>query len=412
MRERDLIGEPLAYEGGRRPTPSGRWPVGFLVRHPMATAILYVLTGALPLYLISAQFAALERQLGLSAFRLGIVTAAYFGVAAAVATPVGRTVHRMGATSGLRIGAWISAAANVVGFTAGGWWMLLVAAGLAGISNAFMQVSTNVVLARDASYHRQGLSFGAKQGAIPLATMVAGVLLPVVGVAVGWRWPFALAGLTAVAVSFVAPPVSPAPPAVRHVDGSQWSPSAGLRWLAVGGACGGAAGNALALFFVPSAIGLGVSEPFAGAALAAASGAVVVVRLVLGWMADTTGSTGHREMIGALALGTVGCAALTLAGTPGVFYVAITIALLGSWGWPGLAYFTVVRIHPEAPARASGVVLAGNLTGTLIGPLIVGVLARDGSYTTAWTFCAALSLVATASVLTSLRCVRKRRAAA
>jgi predicted MFS family arabinose efflux permease len=84
-----------------------------------------------------------------------------------------------------------------------------------------------------------------------------------------------------------------------------------------------------------------------------------------------------------------------------VFYVTISLALLGSWGWPGLAYFTVVRIHPEAPARASGVLLSGNLTGTLIGPIIVGMLARDGTYAAAWMFCAALSLIATAAIATS-----------
>ncbi|MPZ72592.1 MAG: MFS transporter [Nitriliruptorales bacterium] len=269
---RDLTGAPAparSARGGQHDLPVPTAAFRGVSRPPSdGHGILYVLIGALPLYLVSAQFAALERELALSAFRLGVVTAVYFGLAAAVATPVGRTVHRVGATTGLRIGACVSAAANVVVFTAGEWWLLLVAAGLAGLANAFMQVSTNVVLARDARYHRQGVSFGAKQGAIPLSSMVAGVLLPVVGVIVGWRWPFALAAVIALAVSFVAPPVSPAPRTVRDVDDRAWSPSAGLGWLAVGGACGGAAGNALSLFFVPSAVAVGVAEPSAGAALA------------------------------------------------------------------------------------------------------------------------------------------------
>lgn len=388
--------------------PERRSSVTFLGRHPMATAILYVLTGALPLYLISSQYAALERDLGLSAFRLGLVTSMYFTVAALCATRVGRTVHRIGATAGLRVGACVAAAANVVGFLAGAWWGLFFAIGLAGVANAFMQVSTNVVLARDASYRRQGLSFGAKQGAIPMASMVAGGLLPVVGIAVGWRWPFVLASAAALVAAAIAPPVSSAPDAFRAASDRPWTPSPGLRWLAVGGACGGAAGNALSLFFVPSAIAVGISEPRAGAALAVASGLVVLTRLAVGWIVDRTESMGHREMILALGFGTVACAMLAIASSPTAFYLAIAVALLGSWGWPGVAYFTVVRIHPEAPARASGVLLFGNLTGTLIGPLAIGALASDGTYGAAWIFCAALSLVATVAVFGSRRSVRMR----
>jgi MFS family permease len=386
--------------------------VGFLTRHPMATAVLYVMTGALPLYLVSAQFAALERELALTAARLGLVTSVYFGVAAAVAAPVGRVVHRLGAQKGLRAGALVSATASLVAMSSGDWRLLFAATALSGVANAFMQVSTNVVLARDASFERQGLSFGAKQGAVPLSSMVAGLLLPVLGVAVGWRWPFAFACIGAVAVAFVAPPVSPAPSSAAATDGDSWSPSTSLRWLAVGGACGGAAGNALSLFFVPSAVRVGITEGFAGTALAVGSGLVVVIRLIAGWIADRTGSTGHREMVVALGTGTAGCVLLAAADTPAAFYGAIAIALLGSWGWPGLAYFTVVRIHPEAPARASGVVLAGNLTGTLLGPIIVGMLAREGSFTSAWVFCAALSAVATTSIAISWRAARARRVVA
>ena len=384
--------------------------VRFLMRYPMATAVLFVMTGALPLYLTSAQFPALERELSLTADRLGVITSVYFGVAALIASPIGRTVQRLGARTGLRIGATVSAFASLAAVLAGAWWVLFLVTGLAGIANAFMQVSSNVVLARDASFDRQGVSFGAKQGAIPLASMLAGLLLPIVGVAVGWRWPFALAGVAAFGVSFLAPPVSPAPPGeISNGDPQSWSTSKALRWLAIGGACGGAAGNALSLFLVPSAVGVGISEAFAGTALAVGSGLVVVVRLATGHAADRSGSSGHREMITALALGTAGCTVLAFATSPGVFLVAITVAMLGSWGWPGLAYFTVVRIHPEAPARASGVLMASNLTGTLIGPMIVGLLARGGTYTSAWIFCALLSLVATVAITASWRAARRVR---
>jgi MFS family permease len=45
-----------------------------------------------------------------------------------------------------------------------------------------------------------------------------------------------------------------------------------------------------------------------------------------------------------------------------------------------------VHSFPDSPARASGLVLSGNLTGTVIGPLVVGSLAARGDYHAAWLF--------------------------
>lgn len=379
----------------------------FLSRHPMATAVTFVVVGVLPLYLTSAQFVALERDLGLTASRLGIATALYFGVAAVMGAPVGRIVQRDGATLGLRNGALVSAVACLVAVSASLWWpLLLVAAGLAGLSNAFMQISSNVVLARDAVFHRQGISFGAKQGSIPLASMLAGAMLPLLGVSIGWEWPFIFAALIAVVVSFMAPPVTNVTTDADRDDRPGWAPSASLRLLTLGGACGGAAGNSLSLFLVPAAVAVGISESSAGTALAVAGGMVLAVRLIVGWLADRAESSGHREMVVALAAGTVGCVLLVLFDTPVMFLIGIAIAMLGSWGWPGLVYLTVVRIHPEAPAQASGSLLSGNLTGSVIGPLVTGFLAGSGDYTSAWVFCAILSLVGTVAMIISRRMAR------
>jgi hypothetical protein len=79
------------------------------------------------------------------------------------------------------------------------------------------------------------------------------------------------------------------------------------------------------------------------------------------------------------------------------------LALLGAWGWPGVVFFTVVHSYPDLPARASGVVLSGNLTGTVIGPLVVGALAGQGNYPGAWMFVTVTSVVATAAFVASQR---------
>ncbi len=371
---------------------------------PLLTSMAFVTVGALPLYLSSAQLVSLDDALGFDAARLGIATALYFGIAAVAAQPVGATVGRIGARSGMRLGATLSLLASLTAATAGVWWHVLGAMGLAGLANAFMQVSTNVMLSTDVPFQRQGISFGAKQGAIPLASAVAGALLPLVGVAVGWRWPYVVAVVLAGLAIALAPTVQDKPERATARKRSARRPlSRALKLLAAGGACGGAAGNGLALFVVPSAVDVGSSEVVAGTVLAVGSLLVLVVRIGSGAVADHTRSSGHREMAILLGVGSMGSLALVFADSVAWYLVAMPFALVGSWGWPGLAYFSTVRIHPEATARATGVVLASNLTGTVIGPLVVGQFADRGAYSWAWSFCSALAFGATMFMLASWR---------
>jgi len=172
--------------------------------------------------------------------------------------------------------------------------------------------------------------------------------------------------------------------------------------------CGGAAGNALALFVVPWTVDRGVGMEAAGAFLASSALLVFVLRVAAGWFADRRMSSGHPEMIALLALGAVACAVLAGADSRALAMVAMTAAMLGAWGWPGLVYFTVVRIHPEMPARASGVVLAANLSGTMMGPIAVGLLADRGMYPQAWGMCGVLSAIGAVAMTRSRAAYRRR----
>jgi len=369
---------------------------------PLITAVVFVSIGVMPLYLTSAQVVSLEAALNFDIGRLGLGTAIYFGLAAAVAHPVGTAVAQIGAQRGLQVGAIMSLLGSVVAASAVTWVAFLVAAACAGLANAFMQVSTNIVLATDAAFHRQGISFGAKQGAVPLSSAVAGLLLPSVGVALGWRWPYTFAIGLAVAAFFLAPTVEDRPRRRSgRRDGQRPPLSTSLKFLAAGGACGGAAGNALSLFLVPAAVDIGTTEATAGTILAVGSALVFLLRVLVGAFADRAASTGHLEMAVILLVGAVASFALTFVASTTMFMVVMPLALLGSWGWPGLIYFAVVRLHPEATARASGVILASNLTGTLIGPSVVSQLADRGDYHTAWLFVTVLSAASAALMATS-----------
>jgi len=118
---------------------------------------------------------------------------------------------------------------------------------------------------------------------------------------------------------------------------------------------------------------------------------------------DRNESIGLIEMAWMTAAGAIGAFVLFITTTPGPYLLAMPIALLGAWGWPGVIFFTVVHSYPHLPARASGVVLSGNLTGTVIGPLVVGWLAGRGNYPGAWLFVTVMGVIACLAFVASHR---------
>ena len=67
------------------------------------------------------------------------------------------------------------------------------------------QLASNTSLSRQVPAGRQGLSFGVKQAAIPVSTLLAGAAVPVVALTVGWRWAFVLAACWLAAIGSCRP---------------------------------------------------------------------------------------------------------------------------------------------------------------------------------------------------------------
>jgi hypothetical protein len=111
---------------------------------------------------------------------------------------------------------------------------------------------------------------------------------------------------------------------------------------------------------------------------------VVAIRIGAGWLVDTRRSTGHVEMMILAGAGAVGALVLANAAVPALYLIALPVALLGAWGWPGVFFFTVVKTFPAIPARASGLVLEPNRHP--VRPAVVGLFAARGDYRTAWLF--------------------------
>lgn len=373
-----------------------------LTRRPLVTAVVYTGACLLPLSLISAQILQLEREIGFGVGRLALATGAYFGAAALAANPAGRLVAAIGPGRGLRIGGALVMLACLVAGTAPVWWLIPAAAAVGGLANGLIQVGSNLAIFDGVSRGRQGVGFGAKQASVPLAGVLAGISLPLIGLVFGWRWVFAGAGLLALTLALSAPDLS-ATRAASRVERRIGRPPRSLVLLAIGGIAGAMAGNGLSLFVVPSAVDIGIGEAAAGAVLAGCSLLVVLVRLGAGWLVDRNESIGFAEMAWMAGAGALGGFVLFASSTPALYLTAMPLALLGAWGWPGVVFFTVVHSYPDLPARASGLVLSGNLTGTVIGPLVVGYLAGRGNYPGAWLYVSAMSLIATVAFVASHR---------
>lgn len=343
----------------------------------LATTIAVVLPG----FLVGGLAVQIGESFPLSPAQLGIAISVYFGVSALASVPAGRLVERHGSGPTARAAIVLSAASLLaVALLANSalTLTLLLAAG-AG-ANALGQIAGNAALARHAPPGRQGLSFGTKQAAIPLSTLLAGAAVPTVALTLGWRWAFVLAALLALS----AFPVAPSAPAVhRDRAASSGHATAGLVVVAVAATLAAGSANALGTFLVDATVARGVDPGPAGLALTLGGAVCVVARVLGGYLADRLPDRQLTVISAQLIVGAGGLALLTLGGNP-VLIIGVVLGFGLGWAWPGLMNFAVVRLHPQAPAAATSVTQTGVYAGGCLGPLTLGFVATHFGYTTMW----------------------------
>ncbi|WP_342778784.1 MFS transporter [Phytoactinopolyspora halophila] len=354
--------------------------------------------GPLPAFLLGGLAVLIREELQFSEARLGIAVAVFFALAAIGAAPAGHLADRVGARRVLRLGLAAAVLALVTMTVAGTWAQLTVALALAGAGHATLQVGSNLLLASDVPARIQGLAFGIKQSAIPLATLTAGMAVPLVGTQWGWRWAYGGAAVIAALVLMMQGRLrsksgragprrrAPAPPApfTRRQ----------LLALAVAVAFGAGAANAFGAFLVEYAVHTGMSAGVAGTLLTTVSALGLGARVVIGWLSDLRPSIDLVTVAGLLTAGGAAFAAFPLAGSGSpALWVAASVAFVGGWGWPGLMTYIVARANSDAPATATGVAQAGVFAGAVAGPLLFGLAVSAVSYQLAWIGAAASQLV-------------------
>jgi predicted MFS family arabinose efflux permease len=367
-----------------------------------AGAIATTIACVLPVFLLGGLAVQMGQDLRFSPAGLGLAVSVYFGISALASVPSGALVERYGSAGVARAGILLSAGSLLaVAGLARSYPVLVGLLGLSAAANALGQLASNAALARHVPAHRQGLSFGVKQAAIPVSTLLAGAAVPTIALTAGWRWAFVAAAGAALA-ALPAVPARERDPARRPVAGRAGQATAALVVVGLAATLGAAAANALGTFVVDSAAGRGLSPGLAGLTLTLGSVVCVVARVGAGWLADRRES-GHVALIaGMLLVGALGLVLLALTG-PGPLVAGVVLGFGLGWAWPGLLNFAVVRLHPQAPAAATSITQTGVYAGGCLGPLGLGTVAAHLGYPTMWTTAAVSMLLAAALMLLAAR---------
>jgi MFS family permease len=365
----------------------------------LAAGIFASAVVALPSLLLGGLAVFIKQELGFGASALGLAVAAHYAAAAVAGPLAGGFAQGAGAFRTILVGLGCAAVSLAgIAFVANNWGTLVLFLMVGGVGNAVTQLGVNVLLVRKTHPRQQGLAYGAKQAAIPIASLMAGLAIPLIALTVGWRWAFAI-GLFLLPLAALTLPRGRAEkkrqPRTRYGD----APARALVVLAMGVGFASAGGFSTAAFIVPSVVDAGFIERDAGLLLAVGSIIGILVRVGMGWTADRL-RDGSLLLVGALVMvGAGGFAGLAEGTEPLVIIVASLLAFGGGWGFPGLVILAVARTNPTAPALAMGVVQMGPMAGAVFGPLSFGLLAENVSYSAAWT---AMVISAVVGIITIL----------
>ncbi len=404
--------------GGHADTPGGPVRGARNERSAVRTLAISVsatVIGVLPMFLVGALAVEMTRDLGFGATGLGIAVAAFRVGAAAASGPLGRLTDNRGATASMRLGAVIAATTSLaIAFAVFNLYTLVAVLTIAGTAQALCQPAANRLLTNRIPLRRQGIAFGIKQSAPPVASMIAGMSVPLLAVTVGWRWAFVVVPVLAV-VSLGGvrrPATASAPARAPRTRTEPTTMSVRSMWpVMVTFGAASAAATSVPAFFVDASVTAGMDVVTAGYLLAFASIFVIVVRLSVGMLADRI-VAGHLRICAALlASGVVGLVLLAT-GSPVGSAVGVFIALGGAWGFNGVFWYAMMRAFPGSPGTVTGVVFPGGLIGGVVGPVTFGIVAEQAGYPVAWIFGAVLSLVAAAGMLWTSRKLGARANAA
>ncbi|MBY0337858.1 MAG: MFS transporter [Acetobacteraceae bacterium] len=302
--------------------------------------------------------------------------------------------------------ALLLAAAGLAGLTAGSAAVAVPASAALGIAYGLTNPAASQLLGRLAPPHRRNLVFALKQAGVPLGVALAGLALPSLAAAAGWRAALLAAAVLVGALALMVQPLrrgwdTDRDPTAPLLGQGGHGPSLlrahpGLLPLALTGGAFALVQIALGAHMAAMlAADFGWDAVAAGALVALCQVTGALARLGWAMLADRAGSgLAVLAVIGASSVGML--ALLPWAPGWGGFAVAALFVAVGATtaGWNGVLVAESVRLAPPGLAgAASGAVLSLTFLGAVLGPVGLALLTSAlGSYVLAFALSAALPL--------------------
>ncbi|HYF59733.1 MAG TPA: MFS transporter [Burkholderiaceae bacterium] len=297
-------------------------------------------------------------------------------------------------------------------------WLLLPAAVAIGTGYGLPNPAASVVLAVHAPAHRRGLFFSIKQTGVPVGVGLAGVLVPPLLAALGWRWTLvalaagcallwlALAGARVLddAGPRAAPPAGDGPRAgVAAVVAETLAPLAevwrtpALRRLGIASFAYSATQLCFVTFLVSRlALEQGMGLAAAAGLLAVSQATSVGCRVLWGQVADRFLSPlrllallGLAMSVSVLALGM-----LPAGGSAGATLAVVLACAASAMSWNGVFYAELARrIEPARLGTVTGGTQFLTFCGAMAGPVAFSLLVAPlGSHGAVYALIAAVPL--------------------
>jgi MFS family permease len=351
----------------------------------------------------------LRASLHLSTFEVGALPALVFLGALTVSARAGHLTDRVGAGRALILSQLGVATGVAIAALAPGRAVFLAGVGIAGIGYGAVNPATNVLSTSLVPRRRRGLFLSIKQTGVTIGGLVAGIVLPRLADAVGWRAalliPIAML-LTSASVGlwvtrretagwFDVPPATAASQATVRVRVPGPAATALFGFISSGVQLSVAA--YLTVYLVDTQH---FSRPTAGLALSVAFGAACLGRICWGSLSDRFFST-HATTLGVTSIGSAAGIAAIAAGVHGAaLWPVVAVVGFCSIGWNGV-YMALLadRAGDAKLGRATGRGLMFLYGGVVLVPPLLGVLQDSAhSWSALWAV-ACTAVVAAAAVL-------------
>jgi len=402
--------------------PGRRSEIGFVVTLTLGMAVCTFLP-----YALGALGPFITDDLGITHTALGSLTTVMYAVGAVLSPVAGPLVDRFGGRRSLLVSFAAGGLGVAVAAVAGRHYSGLVAgAAVFGISVAFGNPATNQLAARVVHAGRYGIVTGVKQSGVQVGAFLAGLVLPGLAGAAGWRTALGGCALLGGAGLVLTGRFVPGPSG----GSARWEagPATGAGGAAATPAAAGGLSRArrrrldravnrltvyaLLMGFGVGAVGaylplyaveeLGFSRSTAGLTAALMGLVGIVARVGWGRRHDRTMTPVIRSL-GTLAVGSVvASGGLWAAASLGSGIVWAGAALFGATAvaWNALGMLAIVRdVDVAVAGRASGRVLLGFYVGFLAGPVSFGWSVDHAGYSAGWAAVTAVFVLAAALTL-------------